>query len=253
MLKMRGYQGGNKMNLRNNLIKLAHQKPDLRKHLLPMIKEAGLSWKKDMIEAVSWGGESTSKEGFVAGGWGVLKIGNKWNLTLISEGKSIGSFKSAKAAKEALETIVDAEPALLKGGILRVQANKDLILSAISGELPFESIMSKAGLRNLGERSQKHGDHWGIPGASLRIRVGKRDLVLTEWSPEYQHGKLTGAWRMEEIQYRKKVTPQLLGGWIKMIKKAPSTKELRQKLKDDNTASPKHLTDDGHSFRLQRP
>jgi hypothetical protein len=219
------------MSLRNNLIKLAHQKPELRGHLLPMIKEAGLSWKKDTINVVGWDSEST-KEGFVVGGWGVVKIGNKWNLTLISEGKSIGSFKSAKAAKEALETIVDTDPSLLRGDLQRVRANKDLILSVTKGELPFESIMRKAGLRNLGERSQKHGDHWGIEGGSVRIRVGKRDLVLSYWSPEYQHGKLTGVWRMDEIQSRKKVTTQLLEGWIKKVKKAPSTKELREKLKD---------------------
>ena len=29
------------MNLRNKLIRLAHQKPELRKHLLPILKEAG--------------------------------------------------------------------------------------------------------------------------------------------------------------------------------------------------------------------
>ena len=245
------------MDLRDKLIRLANSKPELRKHLLPLIKEAGLSWKKDSIVIkVPYGDGEDIVEGFTVGNWGIHKVNKKqkWNLSLLSEGKSLISVKSLKMAKEILETLVASDPSLLNASLSQLNSKQTLIRTVIDsvkyGELYVDPILRKS-LVNLGTRYGKGGDHWGIKGGSMMIRVGPRDIVLMDFSPEWYYGKVKGTWYSLESMSRKKVTEQSLNQWIKRVKRAPYMKDLRQDLRDESRTPLKHLTDDGHSFRLQ--
>jgi len=95
----------------------------------------------------------------------------------------------------------------------------------------------QGGLQNLGGRSMKHGDHWGIKGNSLMIRVGRRELILSEWTPSYQYGKIKGKWGMRDSHLLSKVTPELLKKWVGLVKDAPTTKELRAKERENEKRS----------------
>ena len=204
-----------------------------RKALVARFRTSALSWKREPIEiAVGWEGNTQTVPAQVAGVWAIHKAvgrGRGWSITHVPSKKSIGKMSSGKKARLAVEAFVEAEPALLNAqSDSEVRRHADLITPIITGILPFESIMRAAGLRNLGERYGKRGDHWGIEGGSMMIRVGGRDLVLTSWSVYGEGARgLTGTWGMRDAEYQSKVTRAQLDNWIAQVKAAPTMQQLR--------------------------
>lgn len=97
-------------------------------------------------------------------------------------------------------------------------------------------------LQHLGSATGKHGSYYGIKGNSLKIRVGKRELSLDEWTPTWQHGKLTGTWGNKEYILLSKVTAEDIAKWVKLVKQSPTTKEMRSQERKD--VSRRHSSDD---------
>jgi len=88
------------------------------------------------------------------------------------------------------------------------------------------------GLQNLGGMAGKHGDTYGIKGNSMKIRWGRRELVLMEWRPTYQYGKIKGTWGEADYVLLSKATPEKIKSFVKRVKDSPTTKELRQQERD---------------------
>lgn len=205
-----------------------------RRALLNICKNASaITWLPGSINAVTHAGK-TLVNAVIAGNWAIHKGlgGSKYSITHVPSGKSIGLRSSVKDAKETVERLVDAIPGFLHASEAELQANADAIIPALTGILPFETIMRKAGLMNLGTRYGKRGDHWGLNGGSMMIRVGGRDLVLSSFQvtgTEMQrgHAAIVGTWGMDDIEYQSKITKERLDKWIAKVKAAPTMQELR--------------------------
>ena len=112
-----------------------------------------------------------------------------------------------------------------------IEALDDLISEKRIDWATIEKMLNDAfkesGLKNLGERYGKRGDHWGAEGGSKMVRVGRRELVMMVWSPSYQYGKLKGTWGSDESMLLSKLTPEKLKQWARIVKDAPTMKEMR--------------------------
>ena len=201
--------------------------------LLPVERVAALSFKKEPIEVAVGYGAPQSVDALVNGVWGIHKAlkGGMWAVTYVPEGKALGYTKSRKKAIEILTAILEHDPSLARASLSQVMGAGDFIQPLFSGRLPFASIMRAAGLSNLGDRYGKSGDHWGVPGGSMLIRVGARDLVLSSWSGYADYGKIKGTWGAVDIVPQKRMTRQNLDQWIKQVLQAPSTKALRSEIR----------------------
>lgn len=237
-------------NLRNKTIRLAHSKPELRPHLLPLLKQASmLSFTPGTIEiALGYGGGKEQVDALLTGNWAIHKAikGSGWTLTHAPSGMKVWTFPSAKKAKAILQLMVDSDPTLLNPSASDLSSKGAVLIPLFKGLLPFESIMRQAGLRNLGSRYGKKGDNWGVPGGSMMIRVGGRDLVLSEfviegWKLQKGSYQPDGVWRMADIEYQSKITSDKLNNWIAQVKAAPTMQEMRDEFRrtEGRTASGK--------------
>jgi hypothetical protein len=181
----------------------------------------------------------------VAGSWGVHKVKSGWNVTHVPSGRAVKfGLRTKTEGEDLVRAFVAADPALLNASLDQVMSKISLLgkvvknpYSFIQKEPPktratptkwelkhkFETAFKEAGLTNLGDRSMKHGDHWGLPGGSMRIRIGARDLVWTEFV--VRNGR--DVWVTVDMEYQSRVTDSQLAKWIREVKRAPSMKEVR--------------------------
>lgn len=98
--------------------------------------------------------------------------------------------------------------------------------------------LDKLGLRNLGTRYGKRGDHYGREGHTLRIRVGPRDTVLEEYVVYAEHGKVKAQWQpLERVSTHDADDSALLAGWAERIEASPQTDTVREAWRAKNLPS----------------
>ena len=105
--------------LRGALVKLAHEKPELREHLLPLLssKQAGLSFKKKTI-TLKAKGKSYKVEAEVVGSWAVHldtpppkePAQPGWVVTFIPTSQKLVWERSKTDAKKNLGKVLKALP-----------------------------------------------------------------------------------------------------------------------------------------------
>lgn len=222
------------MNLRKATLRLAQTHAALREPLVRLLTAA--SWSKQEVMIKDYSRMEHAVPAEVMGHWAVHKsLGGKgWSVSHVPTGARIGGAASGKAAKSIVERILDSVPSLLMASESDLRQHRDTLTSAFSGMIPFESIMRREGLRNLGEMAGKHGSLWGVEGLSVRIRLGARDVVLMEWSGREDYGKIVGTWGAIGIEYQSKMTEATLKSWCDRVKASPTTLEIRAQLRGEN-------------------
>ena len=201
-------------------------------------KTAGISFKRGIVEVPldafeEKRGDPSSFKAQLAGNWAVYKNVHKdWVLYHVPSDTPIGYFKTGKKAKGILETLDETLPGFLRASKSDVMRDRVLITSITTGKLPFNYLLEESGLKNLGERSGKRGDHWGYKGGSKMIRVGSRDIILSGWvitgvNQVRGRNAISGAWGMVDGEDQKRVTKDQLDKWIEAVKKAPTMVKLR--------------------------
>lgn len=237
-------------NLRERIIRLAWENPGpLRDALLPLVRVArsAPSFERKSVEIKTQRG-AQEVAAVVSGVWAVHKTvgGRGWSVTHEPTGLAVSQRVGTKReGMDIVTAFAQTEPALMsvrdEAGVRRFSSTiidiarnpykyLDSPAPKTRGRKPsidFEGIFRAAGLRNLGERYGKHGDHWGIEGGSVQIRVGRRDVVLTGFSAYEERGKVRGSWGMLDSELQSKVTEDQLQRWIAQVKRAPSMKALR--------------------------
>ena len=232
------------MRFASPLIRLASTFPkgsSERRTLLAFAKSA--SFSPGQITVRNYQGTPSEVPALVMGSWGVHKgLGGKgWAVTHGPSGKSLANVSSRRKGQELVEQMVESEPSLLNASESQLQGHQDLIMSLVSGVLPFEKIFRDAGFRNLGERYGKRGDHWGLPEGTLMIRVGGRDLILSEynilgWKESKGRMQPEVRWGMVDGEDQKKVTRPMLDAWIRRVKAAPTRAEVIEDFRGRNAS-----------------
>jgi len=95
--------------------------------------------------------------------------------------------------------------------------------------------LKRLGLTNLGRRSGKAGEQWGTRDSAVRIAIGKRDLMLNYLLVE--RGGDNSRWNLEEIISLKEVKDKLIQDWVRMVKAAPTMKEVRALARQEGSAT----------------
>lgn len=101
--------------LRNQLIRLAYQKPSLRGVLLPLLsKSAGLAWVKGTVSVKLTDGTAEEAQGVTLGVWAVHKAlrGSGWDVTFLPSGDRASHYSSLKMGKGFVEAMIAEEPSL---------------------------------------------------------------------------------------------------------------------------------------------
>lgn len=237
-------------NLRERIIKLAWENPgQLRDALLPLVREArsAPTFERKTV-SIQTGGGPKDVRAVVSGVWAVHKsIGRGgWSVTHVPSGLAVSQRVGTKReGMDIIRAFAQTEPALMslrdEAGVRRFSSTIiDIVKNPyqyIDAEPPktrgrkptlnFEKILRDAGLRNLGTRYGKHGDHWGVEGGSMEIRVGRRDVVLSAFNASVYGGKVKGSWGMVNSELQSKMTEPKLQEWVREVKRAPSMRELR--------------------------
>lgn len=241
--------------LRRQIVRLASQHPELRRHLIPLLRRAGLSWKRETVTIPVSDGEETLNA-YVKGNWGVYKdlSGGGWTIAWIPEGLAMKQHVSSKKLAVAImEAVGERAPAIWrarsKGDVLRHKREiKDVLLNppyVSKGRTPrrkeptldFEGILSSEGLRNLGTRYGKAGEFWGIKGNGRMLSLGRRDVMRNVFFVENRGYQLGSRWTNEEIEYKSKMTENRLRKWARWAKGGYSTRELREIAREKGMAS----------------
>jgi len=203
-----------------------------------MLKEA-LAFQKDDVQIKTLQGEKIVPA-LVAGSWALHKAvaGSAWVITFIPSGKVVLYPKTKAKGLAMVEEMLEEVPSLLHArSESDVMAHKDYLFTLSSGILPFSSILAKERLHNLGEPSGKSGDQWGLPGGSIRIRVGARDIVVTKYrinGLKLVNGRdaIDAVWETIAMVDQSKVDRAKLESWIHMVKNAPTTQQLRDEYRE---------------------
>lgn len=239
------------MTLRSKLIRLAHAQPELRPHLLPLLKEAAVNMKRQPLEIPLQTGGSETVDAIVAGPWAVHKnIGaSGYAVTFIPSGRLIyNRSKTLMDAKGFLEAMLEAAPDLLRANDVNdVMRHRDVIMAliknppALSGTAkkpPVERVFEKReklieelknrGLKSYGERSGKAGQFFakwmsGRMGDSptRALSVGNRDLLRNEFQMRDER------WVLVDSKPISTISPEILDDWVKWTIAGPSRGELR--------------------------
>lgn len=235
--------------LRSRLIRLAHANPDLRPHLLPLLRTASLSLVKQNIDLKLYGGETKTVSALVSGPWSIYKnlTGSGYAVTFTPTGQAVTTKNpTLMDAKAFLEALLERAPDLARAnGIDDVMRHMDVIKDllknppAVSGTArkgPAERVsdtrekliaqIQSMGLAPMGKRSGKAGDFFaarGLDSAPTRaISVGTRDVLLNEFVMYDEK------WKMFKAELISKVTPELLAKWVAWVAAGPSRGAVRK-------------------------
>lgn len=118
----------------------------------------------------------------------------------------------ADAWDENKDVIKDKEASYFRGAAVpwKMEGREDSMVK----------FMVDGGLRNLGSRYGKRGDHYGKQGLSKMIRMGTREMVLMKMRDD-------GSWESSENVLLSKVDESKLKSWIDQIKNSPTMVEVR--------------------------
>lgn len=242
-------------NLRTATIRLAHSNPELRPYLLPLLKEASVTYRKEKIDIPTYSGKSESVDAAVYGPWAVHKnLGsNGWSVTFVPSGQSITTrSKTLMDAKAFLETILEREPSLVHANSVDdVLRHKALFMELIRNPPAASGSAKRApmpvsdkrdivmgwlkaeGFRSQGTRSGKAGEFFYLPSSdgtpSRAVAVGAREMLLNEYIISSSYGRYDERWGMAESVLLSKVTEDMVKRAAVWAKKAPSRKELRER------------------------
>ena len=233
--------------LRSSLIRLAHQNPELRPHLLPLLsvdKQAALSLKKELITPATASAKPLPPmEALTVGPWAIHKNikGSGYAVTFTPTGHALSTkAKTLTDAKAFLETLIEREPSLMHANDLNdVMSHKVMILDLVKnppwGPAPLtlgekrdlvRGWLIQEGLRSKGSRSGKAGEFFYHPESgggfapSRAIALGSRDLILNEYRNDE-------SWGLVNSELISKVTLDLVKKWATWAASGPTRKELR--------------------------
>lgn len=244
-------------SLRTKLIRLAHAKPELRGTLLPLLKQASLSYKRERIDIPTAGGQIATVDALAYGSWSIYKnlSGNGWAVTLTKTGQAATTrSRTLKEAQAYLETLLERAPALIHADsendiIPYLDVFKDLRKNppTAAGGTPRqprvtdrrEDVIKQlldAGLSSMGGRYGKAGEFfaYGHEAPAWAISVGRRDVLLNYYIPEQRLSRgyvsWTGRWNLSRAELISKVSPETLNKWVAFLKKAPTREQEQEKV-----------------------
>lgn len=239
--------------LRSKVIHLAHDQPEFRQYLLPILKEAGILFRKEKVTIPTNTGEPREIDALVLGPWSIYKNirGSGYAVTFTQTGQAITTKPpTLMDAKAFLETIIQLEPALAHvndvGDIMRYKTVIEDVLrnppmaSGTSKKPPVEKVSEKReklkreletmGLVPWGRRSGKSGEFYaprmlGRMGESptISISLGNRDVLLNHYDLD------AGQWRMWDAELISTMTPEKLKKWVGEVKIAPTRGAVRRR------------------------
>ena len=236
--------------LRSKVIRLAHQNPALRPHLLPVLKSAAMTYVKQKIQVPLKDGGFEEALAEVHGSWAIHKSlgGRGWTVTFVPKGLALARPKTQMDARALLEAVLEKVPSLANAATeadVRSHYNdiKDILrnppkASGTAKRAPSVSLVEKreqviqwlleAGMRSKGERSGKAGNFFYPPlpygeTPTLAISVGARDLLLNQYLMIGRDER----WVMKKAELLSKVDEDLVKKWVAMSKSAPTRSQVR--------------------------
>lgn len=241
--------------LRSRVIHLAHEHPELRPHLLPLLKQAELSLKREQVTIPLATGGTETVDALTLGPWSIYKNlrGSGYAVTFTPTGQAITTKpKTLMDAKGFLEAMIAAAPDLARandtGDIMR---HKDVIVEliknppALSGTAkkpPVELVSEKReklideirrlGLASYGTRYGKAGEFFakrmlgrGGDSPTRAISMGRKEVLKNEFYND--------RWGMVDSVLISAMTPELLKNWVDWAMAGPSRGDLRKQEEDE--------------------
>lgn len=229
------------MTLRSKIVRLAHQNPSLRPHLLPLLKTADLNLRKEKIVIPLTGGGTQELDAMVVGPWSIHKNlqGSGWAVTFTPTGQAVTTRpKSLSDAKAFLEAMIEQAPDLLHandvGDVMKHQnllrelmirppttgRQRAYVPRVADRRLEVKQMLLDAGLVSVGERSGKAGEFFypsrlrgmGLGGAPNRaIALGNRDVLLNVFDPRDEK------WKMKDAELISAITPEKISQWAAWV------------------------------------
>ena len=230
--------------LRSKIIRLAHQRPELREDLLPLLKHAALNYTRSKIMLPLQSGESIEVEAMLTGPWAIHKStsGSSWTITFAPLGLALWDrSKSQGDAKAFLEKLIEMAPDLLRAkSKADVEQHKSEIVQLIKNppsvsksgpakprlqerRAEIRRLIIESGLMSVGGRSGKAGEFFYPPGSGYptaygakilkapnrAISLGNREVLLNGYVQTYQGGH----WGMKDAELISKITPEKIAQW----------------------------------------
>ncbi len=229
--------------LRSKIIRLAHQQPALRPHLLPLLKTAELALRKEKITIPVLGGDTKELDAMVVGPWSIYKslAGSSWTVTFTPTGQAVTKrAKTLSDAKAFLEAMIERAPDLLHANDVNdVMRHKDIIVeltrnppttgkskpytpSVSDRRIEIKQMLREAGLTSVGQRSGKAGEFFyptvlsggsyargGAPNRA--IALGNREVLLNVFDSRDQK------WKMYASELISKITPETIQKWAAWV------------------------------------
>lgn len=229
--------------LRDKLIKLANDHPEMRQHIVSLLQKHAALTKQDVELNLPAGPQTVPM--VVSGNWGIHKslVGRGWAVTHIPSSLLVLTAKTQKAALGALEGISRDRGLLNARSQSDIMKYKDFLLKLrqqLSGKKPvidIERILLDEGLNSQGSRYGKAGEFWGIQGSSRMIAVGRRDVLLNVFfvgiDSVVAMRRPDTRWLMKNAEYKTKMKEEVLRKWARWAKKGISTAELRKIARDE--------------------
>ena len=227
--------------LRSRVIRLAHARPELRRHLLPLLKQASLSYKKERIDIPTAGGGVVTVDAVTYGSWAIYKnfSGSGWAVSLTQTGQAATTRpRTLKEARAYLDAPLERVPSLaIVTNESEVLQHRDVFndlrknppgagprpMSVDEKREEVEKWLIAAGLVSMGKRSGKSGEFYALRGdtPTASIAVGRNSLMLNKFNMEDER------WGMYDEALISKVTPEQIALWVEFLKKSPTRKQVR--------------------------